>query len=87
MAWAAAAYRAVSGGMEGLFAPTVNDGDAAKIFDRAADRVCGGCPRREQCWQRDYQTTRTALSDALPRLLDRGEGKGEGLVTFYSSHA
>lgn len=81
----AAAYRAVSGGVEGLFAPAVNDGDAAKIFDRAAERVCGECTRREQCWQRDYQTTRTALNDALPRLLDRGEGRGEDFPGYFSN--
>ena len=44
------------------------------VFDRAADRVCAGCALRELCWGRDYQSTRAALNDALPLLLDKGRG-------------
>ena len=80
----AGAYRAVCGGLEGLFAPPPNDGDAIRIFDRAAERVCVECARREQCWQQGYQATRTALADALPRLLDRGEGKGEDFPRYFA---
>ena len=81
----AGAYRAVSGGLEGLYAPPVNDADAAKLFDRAAERVCGECARREQCWQQEYQTTRTALADALPAMLDRGEGKAEDFPGYFAN--
>lgn len=83
----AEAFRAVSGGLRTAFqAPAVpNDGDAARIFDRAADRVCAKCKQRERCWQREYQVTRTALTDALPTMLDRGAGAMEDFPPHFSS--
>lgn len=81
----AAAFRAVAGGLRGAFQPRgANDGDASAIFDRAAERVCAKCRRREQCWQREYQSTRTALSDALGPMLDRGEGLREDFPAYFS---
>ncbi len=81
----ATAFRAVSGGLQGAFQPRpVNDGDAARLFDRAADRVCVKCRKRERCWQREYQTTRTALSDALPAMLDRGEAQPQDFPAHFS---
>lgn len=83
----AEAFRAVSGGLRTAFqAPAApNDGDAARIFDRAADRVCVKCKQRERCWQREYQVTRTALTDALPPMLDRGAGALEDFPPHFSS--
>lgn len=81
----AAAFRAVSGNLRGAFAAAApNDGDAVRLFDRAADRVCAGCRQRELCWQRDYQATRTALTDALPAMLDRGSGVKEDFAPWFS---
>lgn len=83
----AEAFRAVSGGLRTAFqvpaAP--NDGDAARIFDRAADRVCVKCKQKERCWQREYQATKTALADALPAMLDRGAGAMEDFPPHFSS--
>ena len=83
----AEAFRAVSGGLRTAFqAPAVpNDGDAARIFDRAADRVCVKCKQKERCWQREYQATKAALSDALPPMLDRGAGAMEDFPPHFSS--
>lgn len=83
----AEAFRAVSGGLQNAFqAPAVpNDGDAARIFDRAADRVCVKCKQKERCWQREYQATKTALADALTPMLDRGAGALEDFPPHFSS--
>ena len=82
----AEAFRAVAGGLRLAFLPAApNDGDAAKIFDRAADRVCAKCKQKDRCWQREYQATRTALSDALVPMLDRGAGAMEDFPPHFSS--
>jgi len=83
----AEAFRAVSGGLRAALQapPAPNDGDAARIFDRAADRVCVKCKQRERCWQREYQVTKTALADALTPMLDRGAGALEDFPPHFSS--
>ena len=83
----AEAFRAVSGGLRAAFQTPVvpNDGDAARIFDRAADRVCVKCKQKERCWQREYQVTKTALADALTPMLDRGAGALEDFPPHFSS--
>ena len=83
---AATAFRAVSGGLRGAFQapPAASDGDAARLFDRTAEKVCAGCRQRERCWQREYQSTRTALGDALGPMLDRGEGVREDFPAYFS---
>ena len=83
----AEAFRAVAGGLRLAFqAPAEpNDGDAARIFDRAADRVCVKCKQKERCWQREYQATKTALADALTPMLDRGAGAMEDFAPHFSS--
>jgi stage II sporulation protein E len=79
------AFRAVSAGVKGLYAAPANDGDAAKLFDRAAERVCLNCTQSALCWQRDYQATRAALNDALPRLLDQGTGESGDFPGYFSA--
>lgn len=81
----AEAFRAVSGDLEEAFPATpLNDEDGVKLFDRAAERVCVKCRQRERCWQQEYQSTRTALSDALIPMLDRGEGLCEDFPDYFS---
>ena len=62
-----------------------NDGDAAIVFDRAADRVCRRCPLQTACWQRDYVSTFNALNDALPAMLERGRGEGGDFPAYFSN--
>ncbi len=82
---AATAFRSVSGGLRGSFQLELphNDQDAARVFDRAADQVCVRCRQRERCWQEEYQSTRTALTDALPPILQRGEGVREDFPQWF----
>lgn len=76
LARTAEAFRAVNADLSGAFRPVPpNDGDAMRLFDRAAERVCAKCRCRERCWQQEYQTTRAALTDALGPMMDRGEGE------------
>lgn len=81
----AEAFRAVSGDLAGAFSgQPLNDADAARIFDRVAERICAKCRQRERCWQQEYQTTKTALSDALTHMMDRGEGVREDFPPHFS---
>ena len=81
----AEAFRAVSGDLTNAFPQLQNnDNDAARIFDRAAERVCGKCRQRERCWQQEYQTTKTAMADALGPMMDRGEGLREDFPAYFS---
>lgn len=75
LAGSAAAFRTLALHLRESFrAPGHNPADGSKVFTRAADRVCAKCALRELCWNREYQSTRSALNDALPGLLDRGRG-------------
>ncbi|WP_158099341.1 SpoIIE family protein phosphatase [Pseudoflavonifractor sp. An85] len=81
----ATAFRAVTGGLREAFAPVPpNDQDTSRIFDRAAEEVCAKCRQRERCWQQEYQATRTALSDALIPMMERGEGIREDFPLHFA---
>lgn len=83
----AGAFHALYESLRGAFrAPGPNDGNAAAIFDRAANRVCRTCALQTACWQRDYMTTFHALNDALPAMMDRGRGEGADFPLHFSSH-
>lgn len=81
----AAAFRGLYEQLRAACAPPPNDGDAAAIFDRTADRVCRGCALRSACWQRDYVTTFNALNDALPAMLERGRGQASDFPSHFSA--
>ncbi len=51
-----------------LLPKQTNDGDIAKIFDRAADEVCRNCTRASSCWGNDYVSTFGVLSDTTTVL-------------------
>lgn len=81
----ATAFRAVTGGLREAFTPEPpNDQDASRIFDRTAEEVCARCRQRERCWQQEYQATRTALSDALIPMMERGEGIREDFPLHFA---
>ena len=46
--------------------------DAAAIFDRASDRVCGSCVLWAQCWQQRSTETYHALCSVARPMLQRG---------------
>ena len=63
--------------------PRYNDEDPAVLFDRAAQRVCRSCSRRDGCWERDYVTTVNALNDATQPMLRRGRGEVEDFPAHF----
>lgn len=82
---AAAAFRELSSELEKAIQTTAPAANNAAVFDRAADRVCVKCALREMCWSRDYQSTRSALNDALPVLLDKGRGTPADYPAWFSA--
>ncbi len=47
-------------------------GEAANLFDRAADAVCRDCVRRERCWKTDSAGTVKLLSPLLDLMARKG---------------
>ena len=78
----AAAFRELYESLSNTAMKTVQE-DPAHIFDRAAERVCRSCSLRDFCWEKEYQRTRTALSDAMAALLQNGEGSGENFPAYF----
>ena len=58
--------------------------DVARIYDRAAARVCRSCALWDSCWKRNYERTFQALSDASPALLRRGRAKKEDFPPAFT---
>ncbi|MCI2106658.1 MAG: SpoIIE family protein phosphatase [Intestinimonas sp.] len=82
----AGAFHTLYESLRGTFrSPGPNDGNAATIFDRAANRVCRTCALQTSCWQRDYISTFHSLNDALPAMMDRGRGEGADFPVHFSS--
>jgi len=57
----------------------------AVIFDRAAEAVCRDCPLRGVCWEREYNSTYTALNDATAAMLQNARGRGEDFPSYFSA--
>lgn len=49
-----------------------NDENIARVFDRAADRVCVGCKNKNLCWNADYIDTLSAMNDASRAMTEHG---------------
>ena len=82
---ASQAFSELCQSMCGLFRrPRYNDEDPAVLFDRAAERVCRSCSRRDGCWERDYVTTVNALNDATQPMLRRGKGEPGDFPEHFS---
>ena len=48
---------------------------ATAVFTETARRVCTGCTMYPVCWQREYASTRDALTAALAAMTDRGRAE------------
>ena len=49
-----------------------NDENIARVFDRAADRVCVECRNKNLCWNADYIDTLSAMNDASRAMSENG---------------
>ena len=73
-------YDMVAGTME----QEENDGDIAKVFDRAADAVCITCKQKEHCWQDRFNEMLNLLNNATPAMLERGRMLEEDLPRHFT---
>ena len=67
---------------ENLDSPT-NDENLAKVFDRAADRVCIRCVGRNRCWNSEYIDTLSAMNDASQAMVKNGRLTLEDLPGYF----
>ena len=49
-----------------------NDENVARVFDRAADKVCAKCKYKNRCWNADYIDTLSAMNDATQAMSKNG---------------
>ena len=80
----ARAFRTLGETLRTAFRPPRNDNDVSVVFDRAAGRVCRGCPLRGRCWKQDYTTTFNALNDATPAMVERGRAEAGDFPRHFS---
>ena len=62
-----------------------NDNDIARVFDRAADRVCARCVNKNRCWNAEYLDTLSALNDATQAMRRNGSLSAGDIPGFFRS--
>ena len=60
-----------------------NDADVAKVFDRAADRVCCRCKLQQECWTRRALDTLNIMNDVTRRIQARGRLLPEDFPPYF----
>ncbi|HAJ65225.1 MAG TPA: hypothetical protein DCM61_01410 [Clostridiales bacterium] len=79
------AYGELYGIVESSLCDNSNDNDIARVFDRAADRVCVHCVNKNRCWNADYLDTLSALNDATKAMCRNGSLTAEDIPGFFRS--
>jgi len=79
------AYGELYGIVEQSLSGSSNDNDIARVFDRAADRVCVRCVNKNRCWNADYLDTLSALNDATGAMRQNGSLAAEDIPGFFRS--
>lgn len=79
------AYGELYGIVERSLSDKSNDNDVARVFDRAADRVCIHCVNKNRCWNEDYLDTLSALNDATKAMCQNGSLSAEDIPGFFRS--
>ncbi|MBE6936044.1 MAG: hypothetical protein E7458_06015, partial [Ruminococcaceae bacterium] len=54
-------------------------------YDIAVERVCRNCRVNEQCWNREYEKTRTALNAASGEIRRRGRAHAEDFPPHFAA--
>lgn len=80
----AQAYQSLCRTLQDSMAVPDNDEDVARVFDRAASRVCRGCALQNRCWNRDYSATFGALNDATAAMVERGRAVAADFPTYFA---
>lgn len=60
-----------------------NDEDIWTVFDVSAETVCRGCEEKERCWGREYERTRSAMTEAAEKMNSRGSMETEDLPLWF----
>lgn len=60
-----------------------NGENIAKVFDRAADRVCVKCKNKNRCWNSQYMDTLSAMNDATEAMRGKGTLEENDLPGFF----
>lgn len=60
-----------------------NSENIAKVFDRAADRVCIRCKDKNRCWNSQYMDTLSAMNDATAAMNEKGALDAGDLPGFF----
>ena len=60
-----------------------NSENIAKVFDRAADRVCVKCKNKNLCWNSRYMDTLSAMNDATEAMRRKGSLEADDLPGFF----
>lgn len=63
---------------------TLQDPDAAEIFDTAADQVCRGCAQYSLCWEQEAARTYRELCTAAEPILTRYQAAATDFPTDFS---
>ncbi len=66
------AYRALFDVASAATQAAENDADPAKVFDRAAERVCISCHHQQQCWITEAGETMNVLNDVTAAIQKTG---------------
>lgn len=80
------AYRELFEVAHGAAVSEENDADIAKVFDRAADRVCVHCALRQDCWTRSASDTLSVLNDASRKMQARGRLQTTDFPPYFRDH-
>ena len=60
-----------------------NSDNIARVFDRAADRVCVKCKNKNLCWNSHYMDTLSAMNDATEGMKCKGSLDAADLPGFF----
>lgn len=77
------AYEKLCSVVDRTMQPGENDENIAKVFDRAADRVCTFCKEKNRCWNSSYMDTLSALNSATQVMMQQGKLTAEDLPDFF----
>ena len=69
--------------VRGSLAEPRNDENVARVFDRAADRVCAVCKDKNRCWNVEYMDTLSAMNDATQAMQRHGTLSAEDLPGHF----
>lgn len=62
-----------------------NGQDIAKVFDKAAEKVCRTCALKGLCWERDCIYTFNVMNDLTPMLMRKGRISSIDLPSHFES--